>query len=145
MPVIWPIYAVPQLLPWSEGNVKWTKCPKSKISHDQRRNRRIIGLSVAILAGFTIPIGPLVIWHLIMTILKWKARPALVFIIDRLLFYSLGALNPCTCECLPFSEKSRYRWKLLKNVQANLVPKAFLSRGEDRRSSAEKSPGNEVA
>ena len=80
---------------------------KSKRSHDNSSNRQIIGLSVAILAGFIISIGPLVVYNLIGIIMKQKAPPgyeypALEFIINSLLFHSWGAFNPCMC--FAFSE-----------------------------------------
>ena len=83
---------------------------KSKRSHDHSSNRQIIGLSVAILAGFIICIGPLVVYRLISIIMKPKAPPgseypALEFIITKLLFHSWGALNPCMC--FAFSENYR--------------------------------------
>ena len=84
---------------------------KSKRSCDQSSNRQIIGLSVAILAGFIISVGPFVVCHLIKIILKRTAPPgfenypALVFIISRLLLHSWGAFNPCMC--FAFSENYR--------------------------------------
>ena len=80
---------------------------KSKRSHDHSSIRQIIGLSLAILAGFIISIGPLVVYRLISIIMKPKALPgfeypALKFIINNLLFHSWGALNPCLC--FAFSE-----------------------------------------
>ena len=74
-------------------------------------NRRVIGLSVAILAGFIISVGPLVICGLISIILKkdappgFEEYPALAFIINTLLFHSWGAFNPCMC--FAFSENYR--------------------------------------
>ncbi|XP_067040395.1 neuropeptide SIFamide receptor-like [Acropora muricata] len=73
----------------------------SKKSHDHS-NRKIIVLSVAILAGFIISIGPLVVYRLIVIISKGKdppgfEYPALKFIITKLLFHSWGAFNPCMC------------------------------------------------
>ena len=90
---------------------KVKKMSECKRSHDHRSNGRIIGLSVAILAGFIISIGPLVVCHLIRIILKLKAPPgfekypALQFIINRLLFHSWCAFNPCMC--FAFSENYR--------------------------------------
>ncbi|XP_015774447.1 PREDICTED: neuropeptide FF receptor 2-like [Acropora digitifera] len=84
---------------------------KSKRSRDHSSNRKIIGLSVAILAGFMIFIGPYVVWHLIMIILKRATLPgsakypALEFTINILLFHSWGAVNPCMC--FAFSENYR--------------------------------------
>ena len=84
---------------------------KSKRSRDHSSNRKIIGLSVAILAGFMIFTGPFVVWHLIMIILKRatlpgsEKYPALEFIINILLFHSWGAVNPCMC--FAFSENYR--------------------------------------
>ena len=83
---------------------------KSKGSHDNSSNRQIIGLSVAILAGFIICIGPLVVYHLIVIILKGKVPPgfeypALELIINKLLLHTWGALNPCMC--FAFSENYR--------------------------------------
>ena len=84
---------------------------KSKGSHDKSSNRQIIGLSVAILAGFIISIGPLVVYRLILIILKGKAPPpgfgypALEFIVHKLLLHSWGAFNPCIC--FAFSENYR--------------------------------------
>ena len=84
---------------------------KSKRSHDHSSNRQIIGLSVAILAGFVTSVGPLVVCHLIMIILKREAPPgfdkypALKFITNRLLLHSWGAFNPCMC--FAFSENYR--------------------------------------
>ena len=54
---------------------------KSETSRDHSSNRKIIGLSVAILAGFIIFIGPFVVWHLIMIL-------TCEFIIKILLFHS---------------------------------------------------------
>ena len=71
----------------------------------------MIGLSVAMLAGFIISIGPLVICHLIRIILErtalpvFEKYPALEFIINKLLFHSWGAFNPCIC--FAFSENYR--------------------------------------
>ena len=92
---------------------KMKKMSKSKRSHDHmyRSNRRVIGLSVAILAGFIISIGPLVVCNLIRIILKrmalpeFEKYPALEFIINRLLFHSWGAFN--SCICFAFSENYR--------------------------------------
>ena len=87
------------------------KMSKSKRSHDHSSNRQIIGLSVAILAGFIISIGPLVVCHLIRIILKrkdppgFKKYPALEFIINKLLLHSWGAFNACIC--FAFSENYR--------------------------------------
>ena len=87
------------------------KMSKSKKSHDHSSNRQIIGLSVAILAGFIISIGPLVVCHLIRIILKrkvppgFKKYPALEFIINKLLLHSWGAFN--ACMCFAFSENYR--------------------------------------
>ena len=84
---------------------------KSKRSRDHSSNRQIIGLSVAILAGFIISIAPLAVCHLIRIILKQKAPPgfekypALEFIINKLLLHSWGAFNPCMC--FAFSENYR--------------------------------------
>ena len=84
---------------------------KSKRSRDHSSNRQIIGLSVAILAGFIISVGPFVICHFISIILKQRAPPgfeeypALEFIVNRLLFHSWGAFNPCMC--FAFSENYR--------------------------------------
>ena len=80
---------------------------KSNGSHNNSSNRQIIGLSVAILAGFIICIGPLVVYRLIDIILKRQAppgfkNPAIEFIINTLLFHSWGAFNPCMC--FAFSE-----------------------------------------
>ena len=82
----------------------------SKESHDNSSNRHIIGLSVAILAGFIISFGPLVVPRFIVIILKREAflifeYPALEFIINELLFHSWGAFNPCIC--FAFSENYR--------------------------------------
>ncbi|XP_015766759.1 PREDICTED: neuropeptide receptor 15-like [Acropora digitifera] len=87
---------------------------KSKRSRDQRGNRQIIGLSVAIVAGFIISVGPLVICQLMLIILKRKAflifeYPALEFIINKLLLHSWGAFNPCIC--FAFSENYRTGFK----------------------------------
>ena len=87
------------------------KMSKSKTSHDHSSNRQIIGLSVAILAGFIISVGPLVVCHLIKIILNRKALPgfekypALKFIITSLLVHSWGAFNPCMC----FASSENYR------------------------------------
>ena len=84
---------------------------KSKKSHDHSSNRKIMGLSVAILAGFIISIGPLVAYNLILIILKRTALPgverypALEFIITNFLLHSWGAFNPCMC--FAFSENYR--------------------------------------
>ena len=84
---------------------------KSKRSRDHSSNRQIIGLSVAILAGFIISVGPFVVCYLIKIILKRTAPPgfenypALAFIISRLLLHSWGAFNPCMC--FAFSENYR--------------------------------------
>ena len=84
---------------------------KSKKSHDHSSNRKIMGLSVAILAGFIISIGPFVVYSLILIILKrmalpeFEKYPALEFIITKLLFHSWGAFNPCMC--FAFSENYR--------------------------------------
>ena len=92
---------------------KMKKMSKSKRSHDYMysSNRRVIGLSVAILAGFIISIGPLVVCNLIRIILKrtalpvFEKYPALEFIMNKLLFHSWGAFNPCIC--FAFSENYR--------------------------------------
>ena len=91
---------------------KMKKMSKSKRSQDHmyRSSRRVIGLSVAILVGFIISIGPLVVFNLIGIILKRRAPgfekyPALEFIINKLLFHSWGAFNPCIC--FAFSENYR--------------------------------------
>ena len=87
------------------------KMSKSKRSHDHSSNRQIIGFSVAILLGFMIPIGSLVVCYLIMMILKRKAPPGfeeypvLQFIITRLFLHSWCAFNPCMC--FAFSENYR--------------------------------------
>ncbi|XP_029208671.2 neuropeptide SIFamide receptor-like [Acropora millepora] len=83
---------------------------KSKKSHDHSSNRKIIRLSVAILAGFVISIGPVVVYRLILIILKGKDPPGfryplLEFIITKLLLHSWGAFNPCMC--FAFSENYR--------------------------------------
>ena len=82
----------------------------SKGSHDNSSNRHIIGLSVAILAGFIISIGPVIVHFFIVIILKREAflifeYPALEFIINKLLLHSWGAFNPCIC--FAFSENYR--------------------------------------
>ena len=83
----------------------------SEISLQCSGNRRVIGLSVAILAGFIISVGPLVICDLISIILRkeeslgFEENPALAFIINNLLFHSWGAFNPCMC--FAFSENYR--------------------------------------
>ena len=88
---------------------------KSKRSRDHSSNRRIIRLSVAILPGFIISVGPFVICHFISIILKEKAPPgfeeypALEFIVNRLFFHSWGAFNPCMC--FGFSENYRTGFK----------------------------------
>jgi len=92
---------------------KMKKMSKSKRSQDHmyRSSRRVIGLSVAILVGFIISIGPLVVFNLIGIILKrtappgFEKYPALQFIINKLLFHSWGAFNPCIC--FAFSENYR--------------------------------------
>ena len=90
---------------------KMKNMSKSKKSHDHSSNRKIMGLSVAILAGFIISIGPLVVYRLIQIILKrvalpgFEKYPALEFIITKLLFHSWGAFNPCMC--FAFSENYR--------------------------------------
>ena len=84
---------------------------KSKRSCDHSSNRKIIGLSVAILAGFIIFIGPFVVWNLIMIILKRatlpgsEKYPALEFTINIFLSHSWGTINPCMC--FAFSENYR--------------------------------------
>ncbi|XP_044177465.1 growth hormone secretagogue receptor type 1-like [Acropora millepora] len=84
---------------------------KSKRSRDHSSNRKIIGLSVAILAGFIISVFPLIICNVIPIIFKRKAPPgfeeypALEFIVNRLFFHSWGAFNPCMC--FAFSENYR--------------------------------------
>ncbi|XP_067040411.1 QRFP-like peptide receptor isoform X1 [Acropora muricata] len=92
---------------------KVKKMSKSKRSNDHmhRSNRRVIGLSLAILAGFIICIGPLVVCHLIRIFLKrtappgFEKYPALEFIINNLLFHSWSAFNPCIC----FAFSGNYR------------------------------------
>ncbi|XP_029208668.2 prolactin-releasing peptide receptor-like [Acropora millepora] len=92
------------------GRRKRKNMSKSKKSHDQSSNRKIIGLSVAILAGFIISIGPFVVYSLILIILKGKdppgfGYPSLIFIITKLLLHSWGTFNPCMC--FAFSENYR--------------------------------------
>ena len=88
---------------------------KSKRSRDHSSNRQVIGLSVAILAGFIISVGPLVICQLVSIILKQKAPPGfeeypvLEFIVNRLFFHSWSAFNPCMC--FAFSENYRTGFK----------------------------------
>ena len=83
---------------------------KSEKSHDHSSNRKIIRLSVAILAGFIISIGPLVVYRLILIIFEGKdppgfKYPSLNFIVTKLLLHSWGAFNPCMC--FAFSENYR--------------------------------------
>ena len=90
--------------------LKLKNMSRSKKSHDRSSNRQIIGLSVAILAGFIVSIGPFVVYTLILIILRRKGSPgfeypAVEFIIKKLLFHSWGALNPCMC--FAFSENYR--------------------------------------
>ncbi|XP_067040364.1 growth hormone secretagogue receptor type 1-like isoform X1 [Acropora muricata] len=90
---------------------KRKKMSVSEKSLDRSGNRRVIRLSVAILAGFIISVGPFVICRLISIILKkdappgFEEYPALAFIIKILLFHSWGAFNPCMC--FAFSENYR--------------------------------------
>ena len=87
------------------------KMSKFKRSHDHSSNRRVVRLSVAILAGFIISIGPLVVCQFIAIIFKPKAPlglekyPVLEFIVMKLLLHSWGAFNPCIC--FAFSENYR--------------------------------------
>ena len=92
------------------GRRKRKNMSKSKKSHDHSSNRKIIGLSVAILSGFIISVGPGVVYRLTLIILKPKVppgseHPALNFIITRLLLNSWGTFNPCMC--FAFSENYR--------------------------------------
>ena len=92
------------------GRRKRKNMSKSKKSHDHSSNRKIIGLSVAILVGFIISIGPFVVYSLILIILKGKnpprfGYPSLNFIITKLLLHSWGTFNPCMC--FAFSENYR--------------------------------------
>ena len=77
---------------------------QSKRSGDHTSNRRVIGLSVAILAAFVICIGPLFVWQCIRIFIFHGKRPpevekypAVLFIIGSLLVHSWGAVNPCMC------------------------------------------------
>ncbi|XP_029207951.2 prolactin-releasing peptide receptor-like [Acropora millepora] len=90
---------------------KRKKMLASEKSLDRSGNKRVIGLSVAVLAGFIIFVGPIVICSLISILLKKRAPlgfekyPVLVFIITKLLLHSWGAFNPCMC--FAFSENYR--------------------------------------
>ena len=89
---------------------KRKKMLASEKSLDRSGNKRVIGLSVAVLAGFSISIGPLFLRGFYMIILKgpplgFEKYPALVFIITKLLLHSWGAFNPCMC--FAFSENYR--------------------------------------
>ena len=83
----------------------------SKKSRVHSGNRRVIGLSMAILAAFVISIGPLFVLQCIIFIFHGKRRPeveknpAISFIIGSLLVHSWGAVNPCMC--FAFSENFR--------------------------------------
>ena len=87
---------------------KRKKMSASKKSRVHSGNRRVIGLSMAILAAFVISIGPLFVLQCIIFMFHGKRspevekNPAMSFIIGSLLVHSWGAVNPCMC--FAFSE-----------------------------------------
>ena len=87
---------------------KRKKMSASKKSRVHSGNRRVIGLSMAILAAFVISIGPLFVLQCIVFMFHGKRppevekNPAMSFIIGSLLVHSWGAVNPCMC--FAFSE-----------------------------------------
>ena len=93
---------------------------KSKRSRDPATNRQIVRLSIAILAAFIVCIGPLFLYAFII-IFKFhgelppkigaKIPKVIVFIIEKMLVHSWGALNPCIC--FAFSENYRTGFKHL--------------------------------
>ena len=92
------------------GQLERMKISKPKRSRDHKRNRRIIGVSVAILASFAISIGPLFVLNFIKIFHgqvppEAKTYPAIEFIIGSLLVHSWGAINPIMC--FAFSENYR--------------------------------------
>ena len=90
---------------------KRKKMSASKKSRVHSGNRRVIGLSVAILAAFVISIGPVFVLQCIIFIFHGKRppevvkNPAILFIIRCLLVNSWGAFN--ACMCFAFSENFR--------------------------------------
>ncbi|XP_068703780.1 neuropeptide Y receptor type 1-like [Montipora foliosa] len=97
-----------------------TNMSESNRSRDPASNRKIVRLSIAILAAFIVCIGPLFVCSFII-IFKFhgelppeigaKIPQVIVFIITKLLLHSWGALNPCIC--FAFSEKYRTGFKHL--------------------------------
>ena len=92
------------------GQLERMKMSKRKRSRDHKSNRRIIGVSVAILAAFAISIGPLFALNFIKIFHgqvppEAKTYPAIEFIIGSLLVHSWGAINPIMC--FAFSENYR--------------------------------------
>ena len=87
---------------------KRKKMSASKKSRVHSGNRRVIGLSMAILAAFVISIGPLFVLKCIVFMfhgkrpLEVQKNPAMSFIIGSLLVHSWAAVNPCMC--FAFSE-----------------------------------------
>ncbi|XP_068703782.1 neuropeptide FF receptor 1-like [Montipora foliosa] len=91
-----------------------------KRSRGPANNRQVVRLSIAILAAFTVCIGPLFVCAFII-IFKFhgelpsaigdKIPQVIVFIIRKLLLHSWGALNPCIC--FAFSENYRTGFKHL--------------------------------
>ncbi|XP_068720724.1 neuropeptide Y receptor type 1-like [Montipora capricornis] len=89
-------------------------------SRDPASNRKIVRLSIAILAAFIVCIGPLFVCSFII-IFKFhgelppeigaKIPQVIVFIIRKMLLHSWGALNPCIC--FAFSEKYQTGFKHL--------------------------------
>ena len=124
------VYLVPVcLLTIIYSTIAWTlkrrrnerrKMSESKRSREPGSNRRIVRLSVAILAAFIVCIGPWLVC-LFITIFKFhgelspelgaKISKVIVFIIRNMLVHSWGALNPCIC--FAFSENYRTGFKHL--------------------------------
>ena len=96
------------------------KMSECKRSRDRGSNRKIVRLSIAILAAFIVCIGPLFVCSFII-IFKFhgvlplgigaKIPKVIEFIIKKMLVHSWGALNPCIC--FAFSENYRTGFKHL--------------------------------
>ena len=94
------------------------KMSECKRSRDPASNRQIVRLPIAILAAFIVCIGPLFVCSFII-IFKFhgelppeigaKIPNVIVFIINKILLHSWGALNPCVC--FAFSENYRTGFK----------------------------------
>ena len=92
------------------------KMSEFKRSRDPASKRQIVRLSIAILAAFIVCIGPLFVCSFII-IFKFHGElppeipQVIVFIINKMLLHSWGALNPCIC--FAFSENYRTGFKHL--------------------------------